>query len=104
MKGAPAKPISGVAPSSPTSSRTAALTASTWPGSSRGSAATSAVVRTGLAITGPISGTMSRSIPAALSGTTMSEKRMAASTRCRRIGCSVISQTSSGLKQASSMA
>ena len=66
-------------------------------------AMTSARVRTGLAITGPTSGTMSRSTPAPRSGTTMSENRIAASTPCRRTGCRVISQISSGSKQASIM-
>src|SRR6516162_9141774 len=71
---------------------------------SRGfSAATSASVRTGCAITGPTSGTMSNSTPAARSGTTMSENRIAASTRCRRIGCIVISQATPGSKHAASM-
>ena len=54
-------------------------------------------------MTGPTSGTMSRSMPAARSGTTMSENRIAASTPCRRTGCSVISQTSSASKQACSI-
>ena len=40
----------------------------------------------------------------AFSGTTMSEKKMAASTPCRRTGWSVISTTRSGVKQDSSIA
>ena len=46
---------------------------------------------------------MSTPTPAAYSGTTMSLNRMAASTPCRRTGCSVISQVSSGVRQACSM-
>ena len=46
---------------------------------------------------------MSTPIPAACSGTTMSLNRIAASTRCLRTGCSVISQISSGVRQAASM-
>ena len=72
-------------------------------GSSGGSAATSAAVRTGCATTGPVPGTISTSIPASLSGTTMSLNRIAASTRCRRTGCRVISVARSGVRQASSM-
>jgi hypothetical protein len=45
-----------------------------------GSRSRSAAVRNGCATTGPVPGTMSRSTPTALSGTTMSEKKMAAST------------------------
>ena len=51
------------------------------PGSSGGRAATSAAVRIGLATTGPVPGTISTSIPASFSGTTMSLNRIAASTR-----------------------
>jgi hypothetical protein len=43
-------------------------------------AATSARVSTGSATTGPTPGLMSRSTPTALSGSTMSEKKIAAST------------------------
>ena len=46
---------------------------------------------------------MSRSTPTALSGSTMSEKKMAASTPYRRTGWRVISTTSSGSMQDSSM-
>ena len=45
------------------------------PGRARGSAATSAPVRTGAATTGPTPATMSRSTPAALSGTMMSREQ-----------------------------
>ena len=100
MKGAPANPISGTSPSAATSSPTASATASTPSSTPDRSAATSAPVRTGWAITGPTSGTMSRSMPAPRSGTTMSENRIAASTPCRRTGCRVISQISSASKQA----
>jgi hypothetical protein len=65
--------MSGVGPSSATSSRTACATKSTASGVSTGIFSTSALVRTGEATTGPTPGTMSRSTPAALSGTTMSE-------------------------------
>ena len=80
VNGAPANPISGVAPSSATSSRTASVMKGTWSGVRSGMAATSASVATGSATTGPIPGLMSRSTPTALSGSTMSEKKMAAST------------------------
>ena len=43
-------------------------------------AATSAEERTGEATTGPTPGAMSRSTPTALTGSTMSEKKIAAST------------------------
>ena len=80
MNGAPVNPMSGTSPSSPTSIATASATAPTPCSSSPFIAATSASVRTGWAITGPTSGTMSRSMPAPRSGTTMSENRIAAST------------------------
>ena len=80
VNGAPAKPISGVPPSSATSPCTAAVMNGTCSGVRSGIAATSASVRTGLATTGPTPGLMSRSTPTALSGSTMSEKKMAAST------------------------
>ena len=47
--------------------------------------------------------TMSRSTPTAASGTTMSEKKIAASTPWRRTGCRVISVTRSGRRHDSSM-
>ncbi len=103
MNGAPAKPISGTSPSSRTSIETASVTGETCAGSSGFMPSTSATDRIGCSITGPTSGTMSRPIPAAFSGTTMSENRIAASTPCLRTGCRVISQTSSGSKQASSI-
>jgi hypothetical protein len=68
-----------------------------------GRAATCAADRIGSATTGPVPGTMSTPMPAATSGTTMSLKRIAASTSCRRTGWRVISQTISGLKHASSI-
>ena len=46
---------------------------------------------------------MSMPTPIATSGTTMSEKKIAASTPCRRTGCRVISVISSGVRQASSI-
>ena len=66
MNGAPAKPISGTSPSSPTSSRNRLADRRTCWGSSGLIAATSAAVRIGWAITGPTSGTMSRSMPGGL--------------------------------------
>ncbi len=51
-------------------------------------------------MTGPTSGTMSTPTPAARSGTTMSENRIAASTACLRTGCSVISVIRSASKHA----
>ena len=104
VNGAPANPISGVPPSSPRqplhrlgdeAEPRRASSGRDRPGRrGRGSAA---------AITGPTPGTMSRSTPSALSGSTMSEKKMAASTPCRRTGCSVISTIRSGRMQASSI-
>jgi len=58
----------------------------------------------GVSSTGPRPGTISTSTPAALSGTTISENKIAASTSWRRTGCSVISASSSGMKQESSIA
>ena len=55
------------------------------------------------ATTGPTPGLMSRSTPAALTGSTMSLKRIAASTPYRRTGCSVISVTRSGRRHDSSI-
>ncbi|OUD86370.1 hypothetical protein BC477_00150 [Clavibacter michiganensis subsp. michiganensis] len=49
-------------------------------GSSDGSAATSAAVRTGFSSTGPRPATMSTPTPASFSGMTMSLKKMPAST------------------------
>ena len=81
MKGAPAKPISGVAPSSPTSSRTASATYGDVAGLERAQRVEVGRGRgSGAAMTGPTPGLMSRSTPTACSGTTMSLKRMAAST------------------------
>ena len=103
VNGAPAKPISGVPPSSATRPRTASLMNGTCSGVRSGIASTSARVRTGLATTGPMPGLMSRSTPTALSGSTMSEKKIAASTPYRRTGWRVISTTSSGFMQDSSI-
>ncbi len=100
MNGAPAKPMSGVRPSSPSSIRTVSATGAIWSGSRRGSRDTAAASRTGSAITGPVPGTMSRSTPAAARGTTMSLNRIAASTWCLRTGWSVISQAMSGVRHA----
>ena len=104
MNGAPAKPMSGVAPSSATVRATASRIGSREPSVSSGRAATSAAVRTGRSRTGPRPGTISTSTPATRMGTTMSEKKMAASTSCRRTGWSVISAAIAGSRQASSMA
>src|SRR5690606_4486058 len=103
VKGAPANPMSGVAPSWATSRRTASATNSTAPASSAGIANTSASVATGFPTTGPTPGLISKSIPAASSGTTMSENRMAASTPGRRTGWSVLSTTRSGSRHASNI-
>src|SRR5690349_19410282 len=73
------------------------------PGSSGRTRCRSASVRIGSATTGPVPPTISTSTPAARSGTTMSEKRTAASTPCRRTGCRVISVTRSGRAQAVSI-
>ena len=80
VNGAPANPISGVLPSSPTRPWTARVMNGTCSGVRSGIAATSSSVRTGWATTGPTPGLMSRSTPTALSGSTMSEKKIAAST------------------------
>src|SRR5947209_8776861 len=96
--------MSGTGPSSATSRRTAVVRKSRRSGSSGGSASTSATLRTGEATTGPTPGLISRSTPATTSGSTMSEKRIAASTPCRRTGCRVISVTRSGSWQAVSIA
>ena len=103
VNGAPAKPISGVEPSSATRAVIAAVVKGTCSGVRSGIAATSSSVRTGCATTGPTPGTMSRSTPTALSGSTMSEKKMAASTPYRRTGCSVISVTRSAFMHDSSI-
>ena len=103
MNGAPANPISGVAPSSPTRVCTDSVMKGTWSGVRSGIASTSASVVTGFATTGPTPGLMSRSTPTALSGSTMSEKKIAASTAYRRTGCMVISTTSSGRMHDSSI-
>ena len=100
MNGAPAKPISGTSPSAEVSWVIAVATGATCSGSSGAIARTSSRVRIGWSITGPTSGTMSSAIPAARSGTTMSENRIAASTPCLRTGCSVISVIRSASKQA----
>ena len=60
-------------------------------------------MRIGFATTGPTPATMSRSTPTAASGTTMSEKKIAASTPWRRTGWRVISVTRSGRRHESSM-
>ena len=70
----------GVPPSSATSCLTACVMKGTCSGVRSAIASTSARVRTGEATTGPTPATMSRSTPTALSGSTMSEKKMAAST------------------------
>ncbi len=57
----------------------------------------------GSPITGPTPGLMSISSPTARNGTTMSLKRIAASTGYRRIGCSVISVMTSGREHALSI-
>ena len=103
MNGAPANPISGVSPSSATSWPTARVMYGTCSGVRSGIAATSSRVRTGAATTGPTPGLMSRSTPTALSGSTMSEKRMAASTPYRRTGWRVISVTRSASMHDSSI-
>ncbi len=104
VNGAPANPMSGVPPSSARSASTAARTGATSSGSRSRSWPRSARVRIGRAMTGPTPGLMSRSMPTALSGTTMSLKKMAASTPYRRTGCRVISTTRSVRKHESSIA
>ena len=103
VNGAPANPISGVDAERGAVAAAASMIGASAAGSSGGSAATSAAVRIGWATTGPVPGTISTSIPASFSGTTMSLNRIAASTRCRRTGCRVISVARSGVRQASSI-
>ena len=103
VNGAPAKPMSGVSPSSATVRCTASRMGSRAASGSSGRAATSAADRTGCSSTGPRPATMSTPTPASFMGTTMSEKKMAASTPWRRTGCSVISAASAGVRQASSI-
>ncbi|CAM5732323.1 hypothetical protein SMICM304S_03696 [Streptomyces microflavus] len=74
MKGAPAKPMSGVAPSSAVSIPMASVTYGTSSGVRSRSRARSARVRMGSAMTASMPGLMSRSMPMALRGTTMSLK------------------------------
>ncbi len=104
MNGAPAKPMRGVAPSSATVRATAAAIGAMSTLSGSGSASICSRLVTGVANTGPRPATISTSSPASLSGTTMSLKKMPASTPCRRTGCRVISAASSGVRQASSIA
>lgn len=104
VNGAPAKPISGVDPNSVTVRATPAAIASNMPSAGPGSRSRSALASNGCATTGPTPGLISTSTPAALSGTTMSLKKIAASTPCRRTGCRVISEAISGSRQASSIA
>ena len=103
MKGAPAKPMSGVSPSISTVAAMASRMGSRALSVSSGRARTSSRVRTGRSRTGPLPGTMSTLTPASFMGITMSEKKMPASTLWRRTGCTVISAASSGVRQASSM-
>ena len=102
MKGAPAKPISGTA-SSPRRARIASRTIfSSSRGSKRRSAATSAAERSGFSITGPSPFWKSKGMPIGASGISRSEKRIAASKPKARIGCSVTSTASSGVRHSSS--
>ena len=103
MNGAPANPISGVAPSSATSIRTASVIYGTSPGSRTRSRDRSSWPRKGLPVTGPTPGLMSMSRPTARSGTTMSLNRMAASTANLRSGCRVSSVMTSAVVQAFTM-
>ena len=80
MNGPPANPISGVLPSSATRLVTASVTNGTSSGSSPRSPRMSASSRIGWSTTGPTPGLMSMPTPAARSGTTMSLKKIAAST------------------------
>jgi hypothetical protein len=80
VKGPPAKPIRGLAPSSPTRLVIASVTNGTSPGSSSRSRPTAAASRTGASTTGPTPGLMAIPTPIALSGTMMSLKKTAAST------------------------
>ena len=72
-------------------------------GSKRRSTATSAAERTGVSMTGPSPLWKSNGIPIGASGTRRSEKRMAASNSKARIGCSVTSTASSGVRHTSSI-
>jgi hypothetical protein len=103
VNGPPANPISGVPFSSDSSDLTASVMYGTSPGSSERSWARSASARIGRSTTGPTPGAMSMPTPIALSGTTMSLNRIAASTAYRRTGCRVISVIRSGVAQAVSI-
>src|SRR5205807_3258942 len=87
----------------PTRRRTASATYATSSGSRGRRRSMSAAVRNGGSMTGPTPALSSTSTPMALSGTTMSEKRMAASTPSRRTGCMVTSAASSGVWMMSNM-
>ncbi|SKF62308.1 Uncharacterised protein [Mycobacteroides abscessus subsp. abscessus] len=63
----------------------------------------SSSVRIGCSTTGPVPGTISTPMPARRMGTTMSLKKMPASTPWRRTGWQVISAASSGRRHESSM-
>ena len=79
MNGPPAKPISGTSSSS-ASRRTASITYGvSTSGSSGRRRSRSGAGRKGSATTGPVPGATSTPKPMAAAGTTMSEKRMAAS-------------------------
>src|SRR5688500_7324709 len=95
--------MSGVPPSSPTKALAASVMLTTSSGSRSRSWSSWSLRRNGSATTGPVPGTMSRSTPTALSGTTMSEKKIAASTPYRRTGWRVISTTMSVRKHDSSI-
>jgi len=72
--------MSGTSPSCSTVIRTASAIGASASGSIGRSLSTSAGVRIGSAITGPLPGTIVTSTPASSTGTTMSENRIAAST------------------------
>eukprot|EP00966_Prymnesium_polylepis_P124419 2877264-Prymnesium_polylepis.2 len=99
VKGEPTKPTSVVCPaiSAFRSPRIVLMNGSFESGSLSGvSAATSAIVRSGEEMTGPLPRTTSNSMPIAGSGVRMSENMMTPSTPNARHGCSESSIAMSG--------
>ena len=99
MNGPPQKPTT--AWSGRSSARTRRIASRSGANASSGSGSrsrsTSASVRTGSATTGPTPSTRSTSSPSPITGVTMSANITAASTSCRRTGCSVTCAQSSGV-------
>ena len=97
VKGAPANPKIGTSAAAVASRMDSMGAGRSRTGSKSRSAATSAAVRTGFRITGPVPGMYSSSAPMLSRGSKMSEKIMPASNGYRRSGCRVTSVASSGV-------